>query len=121
MKTKSPIKLKKYEYNDKFKNIVIKNNTAIINNQEPLTFTPASSLEDQMVTIESLKMVTPHQLVTLKATVKNLSAQKTIKMDKGTLSKSSGTLVDPTGSTSAVVWEEWVNCVQINTTTSSPT
>ena len=65
--------------------------------------------------IESLKMTT-HQLVTLRAMVKSLSVQQTIKMEKGTLTKSSATLVDPTRSISAVFWEEWVNCVEINRT-----
>ena len=59
-------------------------------------------------------MTTHHQLVTLRAMVKSLSEQKTIKMEKGTLTKSSATLVDPTRSISAVFWEEWVNCVEIN-------
>ena len=37
-------------------------------------------------------------------------------MESGTLNTSSATLVDPTGSITAVFWEEWVNCVELNKT-----
>lgn len=40
MNDKSPVKIKKFEYNDKFKNIVIKNNTTVSLSQEPLPFIP---------------------------------------------------------------------------------
>lgn len=112
MNDKSPVKIKKFEYNDKFKNIVIKNNTTVSLSQEPLPFKPLDSLETHMVTIESLKMTSPQQLVNLKATVKGLSGSKTVKVERGNLTKSTATLVDPTGSTRAVFWEEWVDSVQ---------
>ena len=116
METKSPIKIKKYEYNDKFKNIVIKNNTSITDSQESFAFTPPTSLQGKIQTIDSLNSTTPQQLVTLKATVKNVPGPKTVKIEKGTLAKLSATLVDPSGSIHAVFWEEWVNFVEVNKT-----
>ena len=89
-----------------FKNIVIKNNTAIIKHQEPLPFK----------SIESLQTITPQQLGNIKATVKNISDTKYVKMESGTLNTSSATLVDPTGSITAVFLEEWVNCVELRKT-----
>lgn len=116
MNKKSPVKIKKFEYNDKFKNIVIKNNTTVNLSQDPLPFKPVDSLETHMVTLESLKMTSPQQLVNIKATVKDVSRLKVVKVEKGNLTKSAATLVDPTGSTRAVFWEEWVDCVQNNKT-----
>ena len=54
MNNKSPIKIK-FEYNDKFNNIVIKNNTAITPSVDPLPFQRIASLETHMVTIDTLK------------------------------------------------------------------
>ena len=116
MENKSPIKLKKFEFNEHFKNIVIKNNTAIIKLQEPLPFQLADISQTTISTIESLQTTTPQQLVNIKATVKNISGTKHVKMESGTLNTSSATLVDPTGSITAVFWEEWVNCVELNKT-----
>lgn len=116
MENKSPIKLKKFEFNEHFKNIVIKNNTAIIKLQEPLPFQLADISQTSISTIESLQTTTPQQLVNIKATVKNISGTKHVKMESGTLNTSSATLVDPTGSITAVFWEEWVNCVELNKT-----
>ena len=48
MNNKSPIKIK-FEYNDKFNNIVIKNNTAITPSADPLPFQRIASLETHMV------------------------------------------------------------------------
>ena len=112
MNDKLPVKIKKFEYNDKFKKIVIKNNTTVSLSQEPLPFKPHDSLETHMVTIEPLKMTSPQQLVNLKATVNGLSGSKTIKVDRGNITKSTATLVDPTGSTRTVFWEEWADAVQ---------
>lgn len=116
MNDKSPVKIKKFEFNEKFRNIVIKNTTTVITSQEPLPFQPLESIETRMVTLQTLKMTSPQQLINLKATVKGVSGSKVIKVQKGgktsNLTKTSATLVDPTGSTTAVFWEEWADCVQ---------
>jgi len=112
MNDKSPVRIKKFEYNDKFKNIVIKNNTTVSLSQDPLPFTLVNSLETHIVSIKSLKMTSPKQLVNLKATVLSASGSKVVKVEQGNLTKSTATLVDPTGSTRAVFWEEWADCVQ---------
>ena len=116
MNNKSPIKIKKFEYNDKFNNIVIKNNTAITPSADPLPFQRITSLETHMVTIDTLKKTSPQQLVNLKATVKSISGSKMVKVQLGSLNKSSATLVDPTGSITAVFWQEWADCVDIDKT-----
>ena len=116
MNNKSPIKIKKFEYNDKFNNIVIKNNTAITPSADPLPFQRITSLETHMVTIDTLKKTSPQQLVNLKATVKSISGSKMVKVQSGSLNKSSATLVDPTGSITAVFWQEWADCVDIDKT-----
>ena len=38
MKDKSPVKIKKFEYNGRFKNIVIKHNTTVTPSEEALPF-----------------------------------------------------------------------------------
>ena len=116
MNNKSPIKIKKFEYNDKFNNIVIKNNTAITPSADTLPFQRITSLETHMVTIATLKKTSPQQLVNLKATVKSISGSKMVKVQSGSLNKSSATLVDPTGSITAVFWQEWADCVDIDKT-----
>lgn len=40
MNDKSPVKIKKFEFNEKFRNIVIKNSTTVITSQEPMPFQP---------------------------------------------------------------------------------
>ena len=116
MNNKSPIKIKKFEYNNKFNNIVIKNNTAITPSADPLPFQRITSLETHMVTIDTLKKTSPQQLVNLKATIKSISGSKMVKVQSGSLNKSSATLVDPTGSITAVFWQEWADCVDIDKT-----
>ena len=84
MKDKSPVKIKKFEFNEKFMNIVIKNSTTVITSQEPLPFQPLKSIETRMVlTLQTLKMTSPQQLINLKATVKGVSGSKVIKVQKG--------------------------------------
>ena len=39
-----------------------------------------------------------------------MSGSEVVKAQKGTLTKSTTTLVDPTGSVTAVFWEEWIAC-----------
>lgn len=96
--------------------LLSKTNTTVITSQEPQPFQPLESIQTRMVTLQTLKMTSPQQLINLKATVKGVSGSKVIKVQKGgktsNLTKSSATLVDSTGSTTAVFWEEWADCVQ---------
>ena len=39
-----------------------------------------------------------------------------VKVQSGSLNKSPATLVDPTGSITAVFWQEWADCVDIDKT-----
>ena len=83
MNDKSPVKIKKFEFNKKFRNIVIKNNTTVITSQEPLPFQPLESIKTRMVTLQTLQMTSPQQLINLKATVKCVSGSRVIKVQKG--------------------------------------
>lgn len=112
MENKSPTKIRRHEYNEKFNNIVIKNSTSITTHDQPLSFTAAESLTTPLATISAIKTTSPNQLIALKAIVKNVSSTKSIKMDRGDISKSSCTLQDPTGTIQAVFWEEWVGSVE---------
>ena len=106
MQNRSPIKLTKFEYNKKFSNVVIKNNSSVTIQPDALPFKMNEALGNQVFTIDSLQSTAPQQLVTIKATVSQISGTKTIKLENKTLPKSSAILVDPTGSISGFFWEE---------------
>ena len=116
MEKKSPVKIQHYDYNEKFCNVVIKNKSSLNILKEKLPFALKESMENEVITIDSLSSKVPEQLVTIKATVNDVSGVKTIKTPNKTLKKSSGTLVDPTGSIAVVFWEEWACCVEAKKT-----
>ena len=114
METKSPIKLRKYQFNERFNNIVVNKNTVIQNYTKSLDFKPSETLQTQLITINSINSISPQQLVSVKAKVTQLTGPKTHRTEKATLQKSSAVLVDPTGYIRVVFWEEWVKSVQEN-------
>ena len=116
MEKKSPVKIENYDYNEKSSNVVIKNKSSISILSEELPFTLKDSIDSEVLTIDLLHTTVPQQLVTIRATVNDISGVKTIKLENKMLKKSSGTVVDPTGSISAVFWEEWASCVQAKKT-----
>ena len=116
METKSPIKLRKYQFNQHFNNIVVNKHTVIQNYTKSLDFKPSGTLETQLLTINTINSISPQQLVSVKAKVTQLTGPKSQRTEKATLQKSSAVLVDPTGYIRVVFWEEWVNSVQENTT-----
>lgn len=116
MEKKSPIKLRKYEFNEQFNNIVVRQPTVVEECSSPLPFHPSESLRS-VVNIQEIKKISVGQLLTVKAKVVNLTQPKVIKTsDKGMLKKCSATLIDPSGSIDCIFWEEWVDCVQENGT-----
>ena len=88
MEKKSPIKLNKYQYNEKFHNVVIDKNSTITIHPKALPFAMKESMQKCLFTIESLSTTMPQQLVRIKATVKKISGVKTIKLERGNLTKS---------------------------------
>ena len=108
METKSPIKLRKYQFNERFNNIVVNKNTVIQNYTKSLDFKPSETLQTQLITINSINSISPQQLVSVKTKVTQLTGPKTHRTEKATLQKSSAVLVDPTGYIRVVFWEEWV-------------
>lgn len=116
MQNRSPIKLTKFEYNKKLSNVVIKNNSSVTIQPDALPFKINEALGNQVFTMDSLQSTAPQQLVTIKATVSQISGTKTIKLENKTLPKSSAILVDPTGSISGFFWEEWADKLEVNKT-----
>ena len=112
MENRSPVKLTKYEYNEQYHNIVIKNTTSVKEVSHPLDFARAESISSAVSTISTIKITSPHELVSLKATVKQLSGTKTIKMDNGILKKRSCMLQDTTRTIEAVFWEDSIDIVE---------
>ena len=77
METKSPIKLRKYQFNEQFNNIVVNNNTVIQNYTKSLDFKPSETLQPQLITINTINLISPQQLVSFKAKVTQLTGPKT--------------------------------------------
>ena len=116
MLNKSPIKIAKFEYNKKFNNVVIKNNSSVTVHSHALPFKMKEALGSQVFTIDSLQTTAAQQLVTIKATVTHISGRQAIKLEDKTLTKSSAILVDPTGSINGIFWEEWADKLELNKT-----
>ena len=112
MENKSPVKVRRFEYNEKFNNIVINRSTAVMDHNEPLPFPPAESSTSCLVNIATVKTTSVNQLVLVKATVKHLSGPKIVKWENGSVQKRSCVLQDPTGAIKAVLWEEWIDSVE---------
>ncbi len=112
MENRSAIKLTKYEYNERYHNIVIKNTTSVTDVSHPVNFARAESISPAVSTISTVKTTAPHELVSLKATVKHISGTKIINMVNGPLKKCSCILQDTTGTIEAVFWEEWIDIVE---------
>lgn len=110
MAGKSPVKIRKFEFNTKFNNVVITKNTIIEHYKEPINFTCADSTAP--VTVSDLYAISPGQLVNVTAKVTHMTGVKVIKMDDGTLKQTRAILVDPTGSIKVVFWQEWVDSVE---------
>lgn len=113
---KSPVKIKRFEYNQQFNNVVLNNTTTLEIIKEPLTYQPMESTEDTLLTITYIKQLQEHKAVSLKAKVMNLSAIKTIKLKDGPCAKAKATIVDPTDSVTVVFWGEWANKITDDTT-----
>ena len=112
MANRSPVKVTKHEYNERYHNIVIKNTTSVSDMSHPLDFARAESISPSVSTISTIKTTSPHELVSLKASVNHLSGTKTINMNNGILKKRSCMLQDTTGTIEAVFWEEWIDIVE---------
>ena len=113
MENKSPVKIRKFEFNEKFQNVVIRNSTAVSEHQNSLPFGCADYLSNKVVPIKVVKSMVPGQLVTVKAKVMNLSGEKFVRtVQYGPLRKTIATLIDPTGSISVTFWEDFADSVE---------
>ena len=82
----------------------MKDIVTLLSKTQPLspTLRWAESISPAVSTISTVKTTAPHELVSLKATVKHISGTKMINMDNGTLKKCSCMLQDTTGTIEAV-------------------
>jgi hypothetical protein len=109
MENKSPVKVRRFEYNEKFNNIVINRSTAVMDHNEPLPFPPAESSTSCLMNILTIKTTSVNQLVLVKAKVKHLSGPKMAKWENGSVQKHLCAI-------KAVLWEEWIDSVEDNQT-----
>ena len=112
MENRSPVKVRGYEYNENFNNVVIKKSTSVNDYNQPLPFPPTESLTTPLVDISTIKTTSANQLVLVKATVKHLAGAKMVKLETGPVQSQKCTLQDPSGTIKAVLWNEWVNSVE---------
>jgi hypothetical protein len=112
MESKSPIKVRRFEYNEKFNNIVIKKSTSVTDYNKPLPFAPAESLTTPLSDISTIKTTSANQLVCVKAMVKHLSGSKLVKLETGSVRNCSCILQDQSGAIKGVFWEEWIDSVE---------
>lgn len=110
MAGRSPVKIKKFDINTKFNNVVITRNTVIEPYNEPVNFTCHDSTGP--VTVSDLYAISLGQLVDITAKVTHMTGSKFIKMDNTTLKQSRAILLDPTGSIKVVFWESFVDSVE---------
>ena len=96
MASKSPVKIKKFDINQKFNNILINRSTVIEHYDEPLTFKCTDSTAP--VAVSDLNAISPGQLVNITAKVTHMTGSKFIKLDNATLKQSRAIPVDPSGS-----------------------
>lgn len=101
IKTKSPIKIKKYGENDKF-------GATSLSMSTPLPFGPTDMEGDK--TVVSLRNVCPNQTVTLRGKLTKLYGLK--KLPSCNLTKQEGLVTDSTGSIKVVFWESFVDMAQ---------
>ena len=108
--SKSPVKIKKFEFNNKFNNVVISRKTVIQECEAPIGFR-CDDLNSE-VSVSQVHSVTPGQLVTVAAQVTQMSGVKKVKREDGSLDEVTAMLVDPTGSIKCVFYGEWVGCIE---------
>jgi hypothetical protein len=114
MASKSPIKMKNFEYNKQYNNIVIKKSTSIENPGEGVLDFQIQDLQASSVLIKDINTIPQGELITVKASVAKLSGSKVVATVGGPLKKIDAVLVDTTGSIKAVFWAEWVNAIELD-------
>ena len=113
---KSPVKISKFRINlnSTSKDIILNKDTHIsptVLSREN-AFTPVTVSTDEVTPLDALKNAVPEQLVTIKAKLFSLPAQKKIiTRNKSELLKQDGTLVDPTGQINIVLWQDQVDSI----------
>ncbi|XP_028408195.1 uncharacterized protein LOC114530775 [Dendronephthya gigantea] len=112
MASKSPIKMKNFDYNTQYNNYVIKKSTNI-ENPGVLDF-QIQDLEKSSVLIKDINTIPQGELITVKASVAKLGGIKVVATAGGPLKKVEAILVDTSGSIKAVFWAEWVNSIELD-------
>lgn len=110
MAGKRPVKIRKFDFNDKYNNVVITKKTIVEQYKEPINFTCADSTA--LITLCDIQAISPGQLVTVTAKVTQMGSVKHLKTESGTLKQITAILVDPTTSIKVVFWEESVDSIE---------
>ncbi|CAB3979624.1 Hypothetical predicted protein [Paramuricea clavata] len=108
--SKSPVKIKKFEFNEKFNNVVISRKSVIQECEGPIGF-KCDDMNSEVSLIQ-VHSVSPGQLVTVAAQITQMSGVKKVKREDGCLDEVTAMLVDPTGSIKCVFFGEWVKCIE---------
>ena len=115
---KSPVKIQ--NYNRQKQDLLITKYTKIVPlDKDDVNFphTPMCNADGLLENISSLQKVAAEQVVSIKAEVVQTSGCKTIHTQRyGSLKKQEVIIRDNTSSTKVVLWEEYVDCLEINKT-----
>ena len=109
---KSPVKIKKYDFNNQYNNIVVKNTSYIEELPGPLKFSRSESHLSSEIQIGDIKTIKPGELINVKAKVYQLSGTKNVVTENGIIKKCNAILVDPFGSINMSFWGDDLTCVK---------
>lgn len=113
----SPVKIQNYDRQKQ--DVLITKYTKIVPlEKDNVNFphTPMCNADGLLENILSLQKVAPEQVVSIKAEVVQMSGWKTIHTQRyGSLKKQEVIIRDKTSSTKVVLWEEYVDCLEIKT------
>ena len=101
---KSPVKLKKFIHDKKNTTDILMNDKVLLEEVAEVDFEYRQIVPHEM-NIGKLNIITPEQMITLKAKVINLSQPTAVHAHGGTLAKVEGLLIDPHGTVKLLLWE----------------
>ena len=117
---KSPVKIQNYMYDKQKQDVLITKYTKVVPmavDNVDFPHTPMCNADGLLENISSLQKVAAEQVVSIKAEVVQMSGSKFIHTQRyGSLKKQEVIIRDNTSSTKVVLWEEYVDCLEMNKT-----
>ena len=106
---KFPVKMKEFSVNENFGNddILLSSKSSINIVAKVDSFLPDEHSKKTILSISQLQKVFTDQIVTIKATTKSFSGVKKVSFGESSIDKRDLNVVDPTGSTRVVLWEDY--------------